>query len=122
MIALKRRDRTTLEVYGRYLSPSGIELEGKFKDVVAIITAEKSNQATNPAERMRFLESSLITAANITTSRSLCRIVDTLAQYPDYQDRVRAEILAAKEAHGELNFDQLEALPLMDAVIRETLV
>ncbi|EJD49639.1 cytochrome P450 [Auricularia subglabra TFB-10046 SS5] len=119
--------KTTLEVYGIYTKSDGNN--EKFNSVTAtniMKVLHKSNQATNPAERLTDEEmkgqiNSLIIAANNTTSRSLCRLVDTLAQHPDYQERVRQEILAAKEVHGDLNFEQLETLPLMDAVIRETL-
>lgn len=45
----------------------------------------------------------------------------TLALHPDVQDELRRELLAA-EAHSDgSDADVLDHLPLLDAVIRETL-
>lgn len=124
--------KTTLDIYHRYgdSNPEALEVESKYKEVVAanniMMVLKKANQATNPAERMSDDEmkgqiNALVAAANVTTSRSLTRVVHMLTQREDWQDRVRAEILAAKAVAGELNFDQLDALPLLDALIRETM-
>ena len=57
-----------------------------------------------------------------TTSNSLSRILHLLAEYPDVQARLRAEIMAARrEQDDDLGFDELNALPFLDAVMRETL-
>ena len=57
-----------------------------------------------------------------TTSSALVRILHLVATHTDVQDRIRAEIRAAKQEHGKaLTYDQLEALPFLDAVCRETL-
>ncbi|KZW02809.1 cytochrome P450 [Exidia glandulosa HHB12029] len=121
--------KTTLEVYSQYGAPRPESTEkdtSQFKNNIMMVL-KQANQAANPAERMTENEmkgqiNSLITAANVTTSRSLCRIVNELSLHPEYQARLRAEIMAAREhADGDLDFEKLEALPLMDAIIRETL-
>ena len=46
-----------------------------------------------------------------TTSSALVRILHLVATHTDVQDRIRAEIRAAKQEHGKaLTYDQLEAL------------
>ena len=56
-----------------------------------------------------------------TPSSALCRLFWLLAQHQDVQNRLREEIREAKEKYGNLNYDQLSALPYLDAVCRETL-
>lgn len=66
----------------------------------------------------------MILAGMDTTANSLARILERLAEYPEVQERLRAEILAAVEAEGHgdmLDFDRLMELPYLDAVCRETL-
>ncbi|KAL1678913.1 cytochrome P450 [Schizophyllum commune] len=63
----------------------------------------------------------LIFGATDTTSSALSRILYLLAKHPDMQDRLRQEIRAAKETYGVLTYDELESLPLLDAILRETL-
>ena len=57
-----------------------------------------------------------------TTSNALSRILHLLCQHQDVQDKLRAEIRAATEQYGaEIPYDELSALPYLDAVCRETL-
>lgn len=60
-------------------------------------------------------------AAMDTTSNALSRILWLLALHQDVQDKLRSEIREAKRKFGEPDYEQLMALPYMDAVIRETL-
>lgn len=55
-----------------------------------------------------------------TTSNSMARILHLLAEHPEVQAKLRREVLEAK-AHGQMDYDQLHALPYLDAVCRETL-
>lgn len=64
--------------------------------------------------------SMFIFAATDTTSNALARIITMLATRVDYQDKLRQELLEAKAADG-LSYDNLNRLPLLDSVIRETL-
>ena len=44
-----------------------------------------------------------------------------LSLHPDVQEKLREELIAVDAARGELDHDQLNALPLLEAVCRETL-
>ena len=65
--------------------------------------------------------STLVFAATDTTSASTARILHLLAQHPDVQERVRNEIREARASGGDLDYNQLSALPYLDAIIRETM-
>ena len=57
-----------------------------------------------------------------TTSNALSRVLQLLGENPDIQTRLREEIREARQLHGtDLQYDELVALPLLDAVCRETL-
>lgn len=58
-----------------------------------------------------------------TTSSALSRILYLLAEHQDVQNKLRAELAQAKKENGgkELDYDELVALPYLDAVCRETL-
>ncbi|KAG6864977.1 hypothetical protein C0991_005846 [Blastosporella zonata] len=61
-------------------------------------------------------------AATDTTSNALSRTLHLLATHPEAQERLRVEIIEARKAHGaDLPYEDLVALPYMDAVCRETL-
>lgn len=59
-------------------------------------------------------------AAVDTTSNALSSILTLLAEHPDVQQKLRAEILEAGADKG-LDFDALMSLPYLEAVCRETL-
>ena len=66
----------------------------------------------------------MILAGMDTTANSLARILQLLAENPDVQERLRAEIVHAVEADGvgdTLEFDKVMELPFLDAICRETL-
>lgn len=64
----------------------------------------------------------LMFAATDTTSGVMARILHILAENPDVQDRLRKEIVNARQASGgDLDYNRLQDLPYLDAVIRETL-
>ena len=67
------------------------------------------------------LSSLLVFAATDTTSSTLSRILNLLAQHTHVQNRLREEIVAARRKGGDLGLDELFALPYLDAVCRETL-
>lgn len=56
-----------------------------------------------------------------TSSTAIVRILHLLAQQPEAQERLRKEITDARASAGDLNYNDLSALPYLDAVIRETL-
>ncbi|KAK7676950.1 hypothetical protein QCA50_020068 [Cerrena zonata] len=64
----------------------------------------------------------LIFAATDTTTTALSQALHLLAEHPDIQDKLRAEIKDAQaKTGGEIPHDELMALPYLDAVCRETL-
>lgn len=58
-----------------------------------------------------------------STSSALSRILDLLSTHQDVQSKLRQEIVDARSRHGpiDLEYDELLALPYLDAVCRETL-
>lgn len=56
-----------------------------------------------------------------TTSTMLARIIHLLSTHPDVQTKLREEVVDARSRHGDLEHDELVALPYMDAICRETL-
>ncbi|KAI3625727.1 hypothetical protein CBS9595_001088 [Malassezia furfur] len=79
--------------------------------------------------------STFIFAGHETTATQTTWLLWALAQNPDAQDRLRAELRAARRAHQldeqseygacderrDLTMDELEALPYLDACVRESL-
>lgn len=65
--------------------------------------------------------STLTFAAMDTTSNALARIIHLLSTHLDVQSKLRQEIMDARSRGGELGYDELVALPYLDAVCRETL-
>ena len=61
-------------------------------------------------------------AGTDTTSMGLSQIMELLAQNPDMQEKLRAEIKEAQQQHGDnVPYDILVDLPYLDAVCRESL-
>ena len=64
----------------------------------------------------------MLLAGTDTTTNALTRTLHLLAQNPDVQQRLREELETAFEDYGEdIPYDELVALPFLDAVCRETL-
>lgn len=55
-----------------------------------------------------------------TTAAMLSRILQLLATHTDVQDELRRELLEAHAAEG-ITYDRLDALPLLDSALKETL-
>ena len=57
-----------------------------------------------------------------TTSNALSRVLHLLAQNESIQVKLRTELHAAQDQYGrDIPYDELGALPYLDAVCRETL-
>ncbi|KAI0659728.1 cytochrome P450 [Cubamyces menziesii] len=99
---------------------------GEGKDLMSILlkaNMEASEEDKLPEEELIGQMSTLTFAAMDTTSNALSLTLWRLAQNPDAQDKARQEILEAQEAcgGGDIGYDDLVALPYLDAVCRETL-
>ena len=51
----------------------------------------------------------------------LSRIIHQLSLHHDAQERLREEVTKAREAKGDLEFEDLLELPYLDAICKETL-
>ncbi|EPQ57612.1 cytochrome P450 [Gloeophyllum trabeum ATCC 11539] len=105
------------------------------RDIMSIML--NANMSSEESERLSDEEllgqmSTIIFAGFETTSTAISRILFILASRPDVQRKLRSEIRAAKRASGNhtegtrwedvgLGYDELMAVPYLDAVVRETL-
>ncbi|KAJ7915749.1 cytochrome P450 [Mycena leptocephala] len=98
-----------------------LEVKDDAKDIMSLLM--KSNMCSEEGlhltdEELVASTSIIIFAATDTTSSSLNRFLHVIAQNPDVQDKLRAEILGHPET---LDHDTIVGLPYLDAVIRETM-
>ncbi|KAJ7678650.1 cytochrome P450 [Mycena rosella] len=96
-------------------------IENDAKDIMSLLI--KSNMVADGGmyltdEELIGATSTIISAATDTTSNALSRMFHTLALHPEMQAKLRAEILGAPE---HLDYVALEALPYLDAFVREVL-
>ena len=68
----------------------------------------------------QYVSRALTFAATDTTSGALARVLSLLSIHQDVQNKLRQEITMARKS-GDLNYDELVALPYLDAICRETL-
>lgn len=61
-----------------------------------------------------------IFAAMETTSGTLSRVLQLLATHQDMQQKLREELLESRASEG-IPYDDLDSLPLLDSICRETL-
>ncbi|KAH9899159.1 cytochrome P450 [Cubamyces lactineus] len=98
---------------------------GEGKDLMSILlkaNMEASEEDKLPEEELIGQMSTLTFAAMDTTSNALSVTLWRLAQNPAVQEKARQEILEAQDAcGGDIGYDDLVALPYLDAVCRETL-
>ncbi|EFI26780.1 hypothetical protein CC1G_15703 [Coprinopsis cinerea okayama7 len=96
------------------------------KDIISILM--RANMSASETDRLPDSEllaqlSTLTFAAMDTTSNTTARLIHTLASNPTIQSQLRSELLNAKaNVDGrDLTYEELDQLPLLDAVCRETL-
>ncbi|KAJ3559695.1 hypothetical protein NM688_g182 [Phlebia brevispora] len=99
------------------------EQVGRGKDIMSILL--RSNLQADECDRLSEAEviaqmSTMAFAAMDTTSNALARILHLLAHHPDAQEKLRKEILGARNGQ-DISYDKLVDLPYLDAVCRETL-
>ncbi|KLO10339.1 cytochrome P450 [Schizopora paradoxa] len=101
-------------------------LYGNGKDIMT--TLLKANSVAGEADKLPEEEilaqmNALIFAGQDTTSNAMSHMLHLLATHPEIQDKLREEILQAREISGgqDLDYEDLNALPYLDATVRETL-
>ncbi|KIK57098.1 hypothetical protein GYMLUDRAFT_773818 [Collybiopsis luxurians FD-317 M1] len=99
---------------------------GRGRDLISILMKENMNAADE--DRLKDSEviaqiNTLIFGAMDTTSNAMARTLHLLSQHPEVQDKLRSELIEAKRQNGgqDFSYDQLDSLPYLDAVCRETL-
>ncbi|EIM79589.1 cytochrome P450 [Stereum hirsutum FP-91666 SS1] len=129
--ATKAMDETSKKIF--YLKKAALEKGddtvvqqiGEGRDIMSVLM--RSNLNAHEADRMPDYEllgqmSTLVFSAMDTTSSALSRIMLLLSLNPKVQDRLRQELIdARKEYGGDLDYDDLHALPYLEAICRETL-
>ncbi|KAF8071756.1 cytochrome P450 [Lyophyllum atratum] len=103
---------------------NGVTSVGGGRDIMSIMM--KANMEASPEDRLPDADllgqmSTLTFAAMDTTSGALSRVLHLLATHPEVQEKLRQEIVSARQADGDLSYDEISTLPLLDAVCRETL-
>ncbi|KAL5525409.1 hypothetical protein ACEPAF_9279 [Sanghuangporus sanghuang] len=95
------------------------------RDITSILLRENTKSTEEDKlsdEEILGQMSTLIFAGQDTTSAAFTRTLQTLAEHPSAQTRLRDELLEAHAlARGDLDYDTLHTLPFLDAVVRETL-
>ncbi|KAH9848263.1 cytochrome P450 [Lenzites betulinus] len=100
--------------------------DGRPKDLMTLLlqaNAGASKEDAIPEDELIAQFSTLIFAATDTTANALTRMFECLAKSPEAQNKLRAEIVEA-QAHnegGDIPYDELMALPYLDAFCSETL-
>ncbi|KAJ7596328.1 cytochrome P450 [Mycena floridula] len=94
------------------------------KDLISVLLRANENGEEKLSEtELTGQMTVLIFGAQDTTSSTLSRILFELANNPTAQDRIRDEILEKLNGNltGRLEYEEISALPWLDAVIKETL-
>ncbi|OJT06234.1 Cytochrome P450 3A24 [Trametes pubescens] len=101
---------------------------GEGKDIMSVLLRE--NMVASEEDRLTDEEvvaqvSTLVLAAMDTTSNALARIFSLLSEHPDVQEKLREELVQARDDGTgklrDLNYDEVMELPYLDAVCRESL-
>ncbi|KAE9394010.1 cytochrome P450 [Gymnopus androsaceus JB14] len=101
---------------------------GRGKDLISILM--KENMKASEEDRLEDSEvlaqvssDTLTFAAMDTTSTAMARLLHLLSRHPEVQDKLRQELIEAKHQKDgqDFSYDELVALPYLDAVCRETL-
>ncbi|KAE9397791.1 cytochrome P450 [Gymnopus androsaceus JB14] len=99
---------------------------GRGKDLMSILM--KENMKASDEDRLEDGEvlsqiSTLTAAAMDTTSSAMARLLQLLSRHPEVQEKLRQELTEAKSQKDgqDFSYDELVALPYLDAVCRETL-
>ncbi|KAI1788589.1 cytochrome P450 [Ganoderma leucocontextum] len=98
---------------------------GEGKDIMSVLLKENMNASEEdrlPDEEVLAQMGTFILAGVDTTSNGLSRLLHLLCMNQDVQGKLRAELREAQEQYGkDIPYDELCALPYLDAICRETL-
>ncbi|PIL34328.1 cytochrome P450 [Ganoderma sinense ZZ0214-1] len=101
---------------------------GEGKDVMSVLSSAVRENMTASAEdklpddQLLAQMATFLLAGVDTTSNSLARVLHLLSMNPDVQAKLRQELREAQDQYGkEIPYDELFALPYLDAICRETL-
>ncbi|KAI0056911.1 cytochrome P450 [Artomyces pyxidatus] len=98
---------------------------GEGKDIISVLMRANLNATEDNKmqdDEIMAQMTTFLAAGTDTTSTALSRVLYLLAQHQSAQERLREEIMDAVAIAGdELAYDDLVALPYLDAVCRETL-
>ncbi|KAJ3903765.1 cytochrome P450 [Lentinula edodes] len=99
---------------------------GRGTDLISILM--KENMDASEEDRLGDTEviaqmNTLIFAAMDTTSSAMARLLHLLSRHPEAQKKLRQELIEAKRVKDgqDFSYEELTALPYLDAVCRETL-
>ncbi|KAM5531524.1 hypothetical protein V8D89_010179 [Ganoderma adspersum] len=114
---------TSIQIIGEKKAALANGEVSKDKDIISILL--RANMAAEEGERLPDEQiigqmSILLFAATDTTSHMMAQVLELLAAHPDIQEKVRSEILASRGGQ-DVAYDQLQSLPYLDAVCKETL-
>ncbi|GAA5968939.1 hypothetical protein JCM3765_002935 [Sporobolomyces pararoseus] len=125
---LESESRNIIESKQGEVEKDGLESVRGSKDLIALLLKSSSQDAKQKmsAEELRGQLTTFLLAGHETTSTSLTWTLWTLARFPEKQTRLRQEIREARkkaksEGLEEIESDDLNALPYLDAVTREIL-
>ncbi|KAI0631630.1 cytochrome P450 [Trametes polyzona] len=124
-VAAYYEKRRAADENGIHDDPAGTSTR-QARDLMMILlsaNAGASKEDALPEEELIAQLSTILFAATDTTANALSLVLDRLTRRPEAQDKLREEVLEAKGKHGggELPYDELLALPYLDAICKETL-
>ncbi|KAJ7935175.1 cytochrome P450 [Mycena leptocephala] len=123
---MDKNSRTILEKKRDAIAKGDVavmEQIGQGKDITSLLLRARDNTTQEdqlPEEELLGQMNVMIFAGTDTTSTAMSRCLQELAQHQEIQDRLRDEVTKAA-VDGDLSYETLCGLPLLEAVCRETL-
>ncbi|GAA5932238.1 cytochrome P450 [Sporobolomyces koalae] len=125
---LELESRNIIESKQDQVEKDGLDSVRGSKDLIALLlkSASTDAKAKMTPEELRGQLTTFLLAGHETTSTSLTWTLWTLSRHPEMQAKLRAEIRDARKTAqdnglDEIESDELNALPYLDAVTREIL-
>jgi len=117
-------DRTSIKIFKAKNVDVQPDDEVVDKDLMSILL--RANMEATEGDRLQDAEligqmTSLIFASTTTTATTVAHALYNLAEHPNVQEKLRQELIEARESHGNLDYSDRSSLRYLDAVLRETL-